>query len=41
MNRNPNVVTMGLGERVVKPATENSLGRFFFDVQRTTMKGQP
>ena len=30
MNRAPNVVTMGLGERVVKPATENSLGRFFF-----------
>lgn len=36
MNRNPNVVTMGVGERVVKPATEKTLwAGFFCDVART------
>jgi len=40
MNRNPNVVTMGVGERVVKPATENSLGRFFLMCSEQTMKGK-
>ena len=37
MNREPNVVTKGLGERVVKPATE-FLGRFFFGCG-SNMKG--
>jgi hypothetical protein len=35
MNREPNVVTKGLGERVVKPATEILWAGFFSAVTAT------
>jgi hypothetical protein len=38
MNREPNVVTKGLGERVVKPATEILWAGFFW--LGSNMKGQ-
>ena len=40
MNRDPNVVTRGLGERMVKPATEILWAGFFYVGAEQIMKGQ-